>query len=135
LTIFEVTGVAGVLTAGSLSDYFGRRRVLLISLLGAPISLFLFAWGGGWIRYATLLVTGFTLLSTTPVMLALVQEHAKKSPSAANGLFMMTSFMARSAIVVVVGFIADLIGLRATYFLSALMGLLGVPFILMLPKK
>jgi FSR family fosmidomycin resistance protein-like MFS transporter len=68
-------------------------------------------------------------------MLALVQEHAKSSPSAANGLYMMASFMARSAIVVVVGFIADRIGLRATYFLSAVMGLLGVPFIFMLPKK
>ncbi len=135
LTIFEAAGVAGVLTAGSMSDYFGRRRVLLISLLGAPISLFLFTWGGGWLRYFTLLVTGFSLLSTTPVMLALVQEHAKSSPSAANGLFMMASFMARSAIVVVVGFIADLIGLRTTYFLSAVMGLLGVPFIFMLPKK
>ncbi len=135
LTIFEATGVAGVLTAGSMSDYFGRRRVLLISILGAPISLFLFTWGGGWLRYFTLLVAGFSLLSTTPVMLALVQEHAKRSPSAANGLYMMASFMARSAIVVVVGFIADLIGLRATYFLSAGMGLLGVPFIFMLPKK
>jgi FSR family fosmidomycin resistance protein-like MFS transporter len=135
LTIFEATGVIGVLTAGSMSDYFGRRRVLLISLLGAPISLFLFTWGGGWLRYFTLLVTGFSLLSTTPVMLALVQEHAKSSPSAANGLYMMASFMARSAIVVVVGFIADLIGLRATYFLSAVMGILGVPFIFMLPKK
>ena len=135
LTIFEATGVAGVLAAGSMSDYFGRRRVLLISLLGAPISLFLFTWGGGWFRYFTLLISGFTILSTTPVMLALVQEHAESSPSAANGLFMMASFMARSAIVVVVGFIADLVGLRATYFLSAGMGLLGVPFIFMLPKK
>lgn len=135
LTIFEASGVAGVLTAGSLSDYFGRRQILLISLVGAPIGLFLFAGGGGWIRYLTLMFTGFTVLSTTPVMLALVQEHAKSSPSAANGFFMMISFMARSAIVVVVGFIGDLIGLRATYFLSAALGLLGVPFILMLPKK
>jgi FSR family fosmidomycin resistance protein-like MFS transporter len=135
LTIFEATGVVGVLTAGPMSDYFGRRRILLISLLGAPASLFLFAWGGGWLRYAALLFTGFTVLSTTPVMLALVQEHAKSSPSAANGLFMMASFMARSAIVVLVGFIGDMIGLRATYFLSAAMGLLGVPFILMLPQK
>jgi FSR family fosmidomycin resistance protein-like MFS transporter len=135
LTIFEASGVVGVLTAGSLSDYFGRRRILLISLVGAPISLFLFAWGAGWLRYLTLMFTGFTVLSTTPVMLALVQEHAKSSPSAANGFFMMISLMARSAIVVVVGFIGDLIGLRATYFISAALGLLGVPFIMMLPKK
>ena len=135
LTIFEISGVGGVFAAGSLSDRFGRRKILLISLLGAPLSLLLFAWIGGWFRFLTLLIIGFTLLSTTPVMLALVQEHARSSPSAANGFFMMASFMARSAIVVLVGFIGDSIGLRATYFVSAIMGLAAIPFILRLPEK
>jgi MFS transporter, FSR family, fosmidomycin resistance protein len=135
LTLFEVAGVAGVLTAGSSSDWFGRRKTLLVSLLGAPLFLFLFTLTGGWLRLAALLVVGFTLLSTTPVMLALVQENSRHSPAAANGLFMMISFMARSAVVVVVGFIADRIGLNATYLISAAMGLLGIPFVLMLPRK
>jgi len=135
LTLFEAAGVAGVLTAGSISDWFGRRKTLLVSLLGAPLFLFLFALTGGWLRLAALLVVGFTLLSTTPVMLALVQENAGHSPAAANGLFMMISFIARSAVVVVVGFIADRIGLNATYLISAAMGLIGIPFVLMLPRK
>ena len=135
LTLFEVAGVAGVLTAGSMSDLFGRRKTLLVSLVGAPLCLFVFTLTGGWFRIAALLVTGFTLLSTTPVMLALVQEHARYSPAAANGLFMMISFIARSAVVVVVGFIADRIGLQATYLISSAMGLIGIPFIFRLPKK
>ncbi|MCK4984016.1 MAG: MFS transporter, partial [Desulfobacterales bacterium] len=44
LTVFEITGVAGVFTAGSISDRFGRRRILMASLLGAPVSLLIFAW-------------------------------------------------------------------------------------------
>ncbi len=136
LTIFEASGVAGVLTAGSLSDHLGRRRMLLISLLGAPLSLLLFVYSGGWVRVAALLLTGFTLLSTTPVMLALVQEHAgESSPAAANGLFMMISFLARSAVVVVVGMIADRIGLHTTYVIAAGAGLVGIPFVLMLPRR
>ena len=135
LTLFEVAGVAGVLTAGSMSDLFGRRKTLLVSLIGAPLCLFVFTLSGGWFRIAALLVTGFTLLSTTPVMLALVQEHGRHSPAAAHGLFMMISFIARSAVVVVVGFIADRIGLQATYLISAAMGLVGIPFIFRLPKK
>jgi len=135
LTIFEVAGVAGVLTAGSMSDLFGRRKTLLVSLVGAPVCLFVFTLTGGWFRIAALLVTGFTLLSTTPVMLALVQEHARHAPAAANGLFMMISFIARSAVVVVIGFIADRIGLQTTYLISAAMGLIGIPFIFRLPKK
>jgi len=135
LTLFEVAGVAGVLTAGSMSDLIGRRKTLLVSLVGAPICLFVFSLTGGWIRITVLLVTGFTLLSTTPVMLALVQEQGRDAPAAANGLFMMISFIARSAVVVVVGYIADRIGLQATYLISAAMGLIGIPFIFKLPKK
>jgi FSR family fosmidomycin resistance protein-like MFS transporter len=135
LTLFEAAGVAGVLTAGSLSDRFGRRWILMVSLLGAPVSLFLFTAIGGWVRFMALILVGFTLLSTTPVMLALVQENAKNSPSAANGFFMMLSWISRSAVVVVVGFIGDLIGLRSTYFISALLGLAAIPFVLKLPKK
>lgn len=135
LTIFEAAGVVGVLTAGSFSDRFGRRRILLISLLGAPASLFLFTAVGGWLGMAALILVGFTLLSTTPVMLALVQEQARSSPSAANGFFMMISFVARSAVVVVVGFVADQIGLRTMYFVSALLGLAAIPFVLRLPPE
>jgi MFS transporter, FSR family, fosmidomycin resistance protein len=135
LTLFEFAGVAGVLTAGSMSDLFGRRKTLLVSLIGAPVCLFVFTITGGWFRIAALLVTGFTLLSTTPVMLALVQEHARNAPAAANGLFMMISFIARSAVVVLVGFTADRIGLQATYLISAAMGLIGIPFIFRLPGK
>lgn len=135
LTLYEATGVIGVLTAGSLSDYLGRRKVLLISLIGAPVALFLFTWAGGWVRVAALLFTGFLLLSTTPVMLALVQENAKSSPAAANGIFMMMSFIARSAVVVVVGWWGDIFGLRETYYISAAAGLAGIPFIFFLADK
>ena len=135
LTVFEAFGVAGVLVSGSLSDFLGRRNTLLVSLIGAPLGMLAFTLTGGWLRVVMLMLTGFTLLSTTPVMLALVQEHAKGRPAAANGFFMMISFLARSAIVVVVGFVADLAGLRSTYMLSAILGLVAIPFILMLPGK
>lgn len=133
LTIYECAGVVGVMVAGTLSDRFGRRRLLTLSLLGAPISFLLFVYVEGWAAYVMLILTGFTLLSTTPVMLALVQENAIHSPSATNGLFMMISFLSRSAVVVIVGFFGDLIGLKPTFVLFALIGLVGLPFVLKLP--
>lgn len=133
LTIYETAGVVGVMVAGTLSDRFGRRKILTFSLLGAPLSMLAFIWVDGWAAYSLLALTGFTLLSTTPVMLALVQEHAGESPSAANGLFMMISFLARSAVVVVVGIFGDLIGLRTTFIIFALVGLIGLPFVFKLP--
>ncbi len=133
LTIFETAGVGGVIVAGTLSDYLGRRRMLTLSLLTAPIAILAFVWSDGWIAYVLLGFCGFTLLSTTPVMLALIQENAATSPAAANGLFMMISFLSRSAVVVIVGLFGDWIGLKATYILFALVGFLGLPFVLRLP--
>ena len=134
LTMVEAAGVVGILASGPLSDIIGRRRVLMICLIGAPIMLMAFLGLDGWLRYLALALTGMTLLSTTPVMLALVQEHSVTSPAAANGIFMMVSFIARSAIVVLVGFMGDRIGLPTTYVCAALLGAAGIPFILMLPK-
>ena len=68
-------------------------------------------------------------------MLAMIQEYSKDGSSSANGLFMMISFLARSAVVVLIGFIADQIGLKSTYILCALIGFMGIPFVLKLPKK
>ena len=133
LSLFEAAGVAGVLIAGTLSDHLGRRRMLLISLVGAPLSVVLFSLSGGWIRMLALLCCGFTLLSTTPVMLALIQEQAADSPAAANGMFMMISFIARSSVVVLAGLLADRAGLQTAYIVGALAGLIGIPFIFMLP--
>lgn len=135
LAIYEASGVAGIFTAGPMSDRLGRKRILGFQLMSAPFFLLLFMALTGWLKAGALVLTGFTLLSTTPVMLALIQEHAKKSPAAANGFFMMISFIARSAVIVLVGFCGDMVGLKITYYMSAVMGMAGIPFLFMLPER
>lgn len=135
LAMYEASGVLGIFASGPLSDRMGRRRILGFLLMSAPLFLFLFIFTEGWPKAPLLILTGFTLLSTTPVMLAMIQEHGKKSPSAANGFFMMISFIARSAVVVLVGICGDLTGLKTTYYLSAVMGIAGIPFLFCLPGK
>ena len=141
LAVFETAGVAGVLAAGWLSDIIGRRRMLFVSLAGAPAGVLAFVYTAGsgnvslFFTCAALLLAGFTLLSTTPVMLAMVQEHAGRSPAAANGIYMMTAFIARSSVVVLIGFIGDHAGLNTAYVLSAVAGVAGIPFVFMLPGR
>ena len=130
LACFEAAGVVGILAVGSLSDRFGRKRLLVFCLVVAPVAMLLFTASTGWLQLVLLLVVGVSLLSTTPVMLAMVQEYSVNGSSAANGVFMMISFLARSAVVVLVGFVADIVGLEKTFVICGVIGFTGIPFVL-----
>jgi FSR family fosmidomycin resistance protein-like MFS transporter len=134
-SIYEVAGAAGSLTSGTISDRLGRRQVLALALLVAPVLMLLFLAARGWAMILMLFSVGFTALSTTPVMMALVQEHSRDHPAAANGLFFALSFASRALIIVVVGAMADQWGLRAAYQSCALIGFAALPFVLLLPKR
>ena len=135
LALYEAFGVAGVLSAGTLSDWLGRQRVLFWVLLVAPVAILIFVFSTGILKIIMLAVTGFTVLSTTPVMLAIIQENAKEHPSTANGLFMMISFAVRSIAVLLAGIIGDLAGLENMFIVSAVIGFTAIPFLLRLGIK
>jgi FSR family fosmidomycin resistance protein-like MFS transporter len=135
LSVLEAAGVAGALLGGSVSDRLGRRRVLLISLLTTTLFMLVFLELNGWARFPALLILGLTALSITPVVMALVQESFPDNRALANGVYMALSFTIRSGAVVIVGVLGDLFGLRLAFTVSAIIPLLGVPFIFLLPRK
>jgi MFS transporter, FSR family, fosmidomycin resistance protein len=135
LALYEAFGVAGVLSAGTLSDWLGRQRILFWVLLIAPLSILGFVYTSGILQIAMLMITGFTVLSTTPVMLAIIQENAVNNPSAANGLFMMISFAVRSLAVFLAGIIGDVAGLENMFITSALIGFAAIPFLIKLKDR
>jgi FSR family fosmidomycin resistance protein-like MFS transporter len=135
LSILEAAGVVGALVGGSLSDRLGRRTMLAASLLSTPALMLLFVVVSGWARLPLLLALGLTSLSITPVIMALVQESSPQNRALANGTYMMLSFLIRSGVVVVVGTMGDTWGMRAAFVISAIIPLLGVPFLRMLPSR
>jgi FSR family fosmidomycin resistance protein-like MFS transporter len=135
LSVLEAAGVAGALLGGAVSDRLGRRRVLLISLLTTTLFMLVFLELNGWARFPALLILGLTALSITPVVMALVQESFPDNRALANGVYMALSFTIRSGAVVVVGVLGDLFGLRLAFTVSAIIPLLGVPFIFLLPRS
>lgn len=132
LTLYEAFGVAGVLSSGTLSDWMGRQRVLFWVLVIAPVAIFGFVMTSGIVQVLFMVVTGFTVLSTTPVMLAFIQDHAPVHPASANGLFMMVSFAVRAVAVTLVGLIGDLTSHEMMFVVSGLFGLMAIPFLLKL---
>lgn len=137
LAVVELAGALGALTSGTVSDRVDRRWVLFVALLCSPLFMLAFLAVrpmGGALPYLMLALTGFTTLSTTPVFLVLVQEHGRRHPATANGLYMATSFVIDAFGAPLFGWIGDLIGLGTAYMWGALIALLAVPLAFLLPR-
>lgn len=134
LSILELAGVAGALFSGTISDRLGRKPVLLIATVASAVIMILFLSLEGWALVPVLLALGFTALSTTPVLLAMVQEHLPDHRALGNGVFMFISFALRPIAILAVGYLGDTLGLSSAYFWSAIISLLAIPAIIALPN-
>ncbi len=134
-SVVQFAGVAGVLLSGPASDRLGRRWVMAGTTIGSSLIMLLFINSSGWIVIPLLLGMGFLALSTTPVMLAMVQEQFPKNRAVANGIFMFIAFVLRPLGTLAVGFLGDRYGLQTAFFWGALVSLLSLPAILALPEK
>jgi len=135
LAVLQFSGVIGTLLGGTLSDRIGRRPVLFMTMPLASFLMLSFLYAPDGMLLPLLLLLGFVAFAFEPVILALVHDHCGKNRGAANGLYMMISFLSTAAAVVFVGWISDLLGISTAFALSALLGLAGVPIILFLPRS
>ena len=135
LAVLEFAGVLGTMVSGTFSDRLGRRFVLLAAMIASPILMLIFLLTPTWALFPVLLLLGFNAFATAPVMLAIVQDHAHGMRATANGIYMGINFLVVSGVTVLVGWIGDLLGLRAAFAWSAVLALLGVPVIYFLPRQ
>ncbi len=135
LSVLEAAGVAGALMGGSASDVLGRKNVVAASLLVTPVLMVGFVYVAGWGRVPLLLGLGFAGLMATPVIMAWVQEGFPENRALANGTYMALNFVARAIAVVLVGGLADRIGMRQAFLVCAVLGVLGTPFVFRLSGR
>jgi len=135
LFYYELAGVAGALVGGTLSDRWGRRLILLLVAILAPIFMFIFLQIEGWMIVPILLALGFTSLSTLPVIMAMVQDHVPSHRAMGNGLYMFMTFALRPIALLGIGYLGDRIGLEQVFYWSAWVSLLSIPAIIALPMN
>jgi FSR family fosmidomycin resistance protein-like MFS transporter len=135
LSIVELGGTAGVLLMGLFSDRLGHRNVALIGILASIAFSLGFLFVHGWLQIIMLIGTGLCAFVANPAFLAILQTRFASNRSLTNGIYMSSSFIARSIVVVIVGMLADNFGMRPVFIGGSLLGLLSIPFIFMLPKK
>jgi len=135
LSILQFAGAAGTLCCGTLSDRIGRRGMLMFISVATPSFMWLFLVAKGSLLAVPLLVViGFTLFATSPVLLAFVHDIDSDHPSFVNGIYITITFMISSVVVVMVGKMGDVLGLDATYRISAILAFGALPFVRLIKK-
>jgi len=133
LSILQIAGVFGTLFGGSISDRIGRKKMLLISSISAPLFMILFVYTSGISMIVLLLLSGFAMFISNPVLLAYVQEIDPDHSSFVNGIYITLSFGSGAMTVLLIGLMSDWIGMDLTFKIFAFLALLTIPFVVMLP--
>lgn len=134
-SVIEIAAAAGTLFSGWLSERFGRRAVLLFSALATPAFALIFLSTRGLIQIIPLLGMGFAAYCTIPAMMAMVQETSPQNRALANSVYLAIAFVLRTIITIVVGALADWLGLRTVFMGSVFVYLLSALFIFLLPRS
>jgi MFS transporter, FSR family, fosmidomycin resistance protein len=134
LAIYELAGVAGALTGGTLSDRLGRKKTIMLMGLLSAIFAYAFVSVDNWLQLPLLILLGLTALSVTPIYQALVQDQLPNNRATASGMFIFYAFIVRAINVILVGILADAVGLSSALLLAAGVSLLAIPMVFLLPN-
>jgi MFS transporter, FSR family, fosmidomycin resistance protein len=134
LSIYQLAGVIGALLGGTVSDRFGRKPVLFIVSFLAPIAVLIFLNSSGWIVIPILVFSGMLILSSQPIILAIVQDHLPNHRSIGNGLIMAINFVCLSLSALAIGVLADRVGLQQAFQIISISGLFVAPIVFLIPN-
>ena len=135
VSFFTVAGAASGLLAGHLSDRIGFRPVLIAAhLLTTPSMYLLLMFSGAWVYFGAFF-TGFFVLATIPLGVALVQKLAPHGKSMASSLMTGLAYGLGGLLTPVTGMLSDQFSIRTVLGVLAFIPLLTVGMILFLPKE
>jgi FSR family fosmidomycin resistance protein-like MFS transporter len=133
LTAMLLGGAVGTLIGGPLADRFGRRTVLVGSMLIIPplVGVFLLAGAGPGIALVT--VTGVATIATFAVTIVMGQEYLPGRLGMAAGVTIGLSIGVGGLGAPLLGLLADAHGLRTVFVVIAVLPLLALLLVLALP--
>ncbi|HAN19902.1 MAG: hypothetical protein A2X13_11215 [Bacteroidetes bacterium GWC2_33_15] len=135
LSVYELAGAIGIYLSGTFSDKTGRIKMLTSIVCIAPVFMVLFLFSNQVFIFPALALLGLFLLSSTPVILAMVMDIDSKHSVFLSSIFMFLSFVSTSVTSLLVGVMSDFIGLIDTYKIAAAIAFLAIPVVLILKRK
>jgi MFS transporter, FSR family, fosmidomycin resistance protein len=135
LALMLVAGGAGTLVMGPLADRFGRRPVLVASVVATSPLAFVFLAVGGIPGAFALAGVGACVVGTFGVTMVMSQEYLPRHVGMASGLAIGLSVGLGGVAAVVLGSVADAVDLRTALYISAAAPLAAVALALFLPSS
>ncbi len=123
MTLMLLTGVAGQIAGGRISDRIGRKEFMVFVLAGAIPFFYLFFATSGMVAIVMLLCFGFCLWSTFSVAVAMGHELLPQNVGLASGIMLGLAIGFGGLGVAVNGMIAD------HYSLAAAIGTIPLPIV------
>jgi FSR family fosmidomycin resistance protein-like MFS transporter len=128
-----IFGVIGTFVGGLMADRIGRKKMMLISILGAaPFALLLPHLPLFWV-YPTMAIMGFILQSGFSVSVVYAQELLPGKVGMASGMITGLAFGMGALGSVILGNVADSQGMEFVMRLASYLPVIGL-LALMLPK-
>ena len=135
LALMLLTGGLGTIVAGPAADRFGRRPVLLASLVAAAPLILVFVLVGGIPGAIALAVVGACVIGTFGVTMVMSQEYLPRHIGMASGLTIGLSIGLGGIAAVILGAVADSIDLRTALYVCAAAPVVAVLLALPLPSS
>ena len=135
LSAFLVSGVAGTYIGGVCSDYFGRKAVILFSMLASIPLIFLFQYTTGIVSVILVALTGLTLISSFATTVILSHEMMPGNLGMASGLTIGFSIGLGGIGATILGYVADHFGIPAIFSLLTILPTAGLVAAYFLPGK
>jgi MFS transporter, FSR family, fosmidomycin resistance protein len=134
-TTLVLSSAAGTIGCGSLADRFGRRAVIMATLvLSIPAILLFCLFPGPW-AFGSAILIGFLAASTAPLMLLMAQQLMASRAGLASGLVMGLGFVTGAIGVPINGAIADSIGLQRSLLTHVILVIVTIGIAWFLPRE
>jgi len=134
-TTVALASAAGTLGCGSLADRYGRRTVVLASLVLSVPALVLFTTVTGPSAFISAALVGLLAASTTPLMLVTAQQLMAGRAGMASGLILGLGFVAGAVGVPITGALGDAFGIENALRLQVLLVIATIGLAWLLPTE
>jgi len=133
LSIFLLAATFGAVAGGPTADRYGYKKTVIVSLGVGSCCLYLFYFTGGIWSFIFLTLSGFVLLSSNAITMAMGQSFMPRRTGMASGLILGLAMGVGGIIVTGLGLVADHWGILSALHIVFLLPVLAFSVFFFIP--